>query len=295
MAEHVPVMCREVVELLRPQRGGVLVDCTLGLGGHARALLEGGATRLVGIDRDETALAIARTALAPFGARADVVHADYRDLDAVLDARGIDLVDGVLADLGMSSMQLEAPGRGFSFRRDEPLDMRMDRSAGETASDWLRTADESELARVIFEFGEERFSRRVARALVEARANAPIATTGQLASVVRRAIPTRGWQRIDPATRTFQAIRIHVNRELDRLDRFIGVAAGRLAAGARFVVITFHSLEDRIVKHAFRTIAQAGRGVLRLLTKHPLVATDEELAVNVRARSAKLRAIERLA
>jgi 16S rRNA (cytosine1402-N4)-methyltransferase len=295
MADHLPVMCREVVELLRPERGGVFVDCTLGLGGHARALLEAGATRLIGLDRDEAALAIARAALAPFAGRAEFVHADFRDLDALLELRGLDVVDGVLADLGVSSMQLDEPGRGFSFRRDEPLDMRMDRTQGETAADWIRTADETELARVIFEFGEERYSRRIARALVEARSRAPIDTTAQLAAIVRRAIPSRGWQRIDPATRTFQAIRIHVNRELDRLDRFIEVAVARLAAGARFVVITFHSLEDRIVKHAFRALAQAGRGVLRLLTKHPLVATGDELAVNVRARSAKLRAIERLA
>ena len=295
MADHLPVMCREVVELLQPQRGGTYVDCTLGYGGHTRALLDAGATRVVGIDRDETALGLAREALAPFATRADLVHADYRDLDIVLDTRGIGTVDGILADLGVSSMQLDEPGRGFSFRRDEPLDMRMDRSAGETAAEWIRTVSEEELANVIFEFGEERFSRRIARAVVEARTRGPVETTGQLAAIARRAIPARGWQRIDPATRTFQAIRIRVNRELDRLDRFIERAVARLAAGARCVVISFHSLEDRVVKHTFRALAQGGRGVLRLLTKHPLVASQEELAVNVRARSAKLRAIERLA
>jgi 16S rRNA (cytosine1402-N4)-methyltransferase len=295
MSAHLPVMCREVVDLLQPQRGGTFVDCTVGLGGHARALLDAGATRLVGIDRDETALALARETLAPYAGRAELVHADYRDLDAILDVRGLSRVEGILADLGVSSMQLDEPGRGFSFRRDEPLDMRMDRTRGESAAEWIRTAGEEELANVIYEFGEERFSRRIARALVEARDRDPIETTGQLAALVRRAIPSRGWQRIDPATRTFQAIRIRVNHELDRLDRFIDAAVARLAAGARCVVISFHSLEDRIVKRAFRALAQGGRGVLGLLTKHPIVASDEELAVNVRARSAKLRAIERLA
>lgn len=295
MALHEPVLTREVVDLLQPVRGGLFVDCTVGLGGHARAMLDAGATRLVGLDRDAEALAQARTALAAHGDRVTLVHADYRDLDAVLDARGIGRVDGVLADLGVSSMQLDDPSRGFSFRVDEPLDMRMDRSSGETAARWLGRVEEGELADTIYAFGEERFSRRIARTIVAARAVAPIETTGQLAAIVRRAVPTRGWQRIDPATRTFQAIRIRVNDELDRLDAFLEAAAGRLAAGARLVVISFHSLEDRIVKHTFRALASAGRALVRLLTARPLVASDEELARNLRARSAKLRAVERLA
>jgi 16S rRNA (cytosine1402-N4)-methyltransferase len=291
---HEPVMVPEVLAMLAPERGGVFVDCTVGLGGHSRALLEAGATRILGLDRDETALAIARDTLAAFGDRVDLAHADYRDLDRVLDARGIVDVDGALADLGVSSMQLDAEGRGFSFRRDEPLDSRMDRGAGPTAADLLRDVDETTLADVIFRFGEERYSRRVARAIVTARRDGPIATTGQLAAIVRRAVPHRGYQRIDPATRTFQAIRIWVNRELDGLDTFLGTAVRRLRQGARLVVITFHSLEDRIVKHAFRALT-AGTDALRILTKRPLVPADDERDRNPRARSAKLRAIERLA
>ena len=211
-----------------------------------------------------------------------------------MQSRGLAAVDGILADLGVSSMQLDEEGRGFSFRRDEPLDMRMDRSQGPSAADLIATADETDLANVIFQYGEERHSRRVARAIVHARQRAPLQTTGALAEVVRRAVPTRGYQRIDPATRTFQAIRIWVNRELEGLDAFLADAAKRLLAGARFVVITFHSLEDRVVKHTFRALAAAG-DALQVLTRKPVMAGDAELARNPRARSAKLRAIERLA
>jgi 16S rRNA (cytosine1402-N4)-methyltransferase len=291
---HEPVMVPQVLTLLAPARGGLFVDCTVGLGGHGRALLEAGASRLLGLDRDQAALAVASETLAAFRDRVELVHADYRDLDRVLDERGIGGVDGALADLGVSSMQLDGDGRGFSFRRDEPLDMRMDRSRGETAASLLVRAGEEEIADVIFRFGEERYSRRVARAIVNARAESPIETTGRLAAIVRRAVPQRGRQRIDPATRTFQALRIWVNRELDGLDAFLGRAAERLLAGARLAVITFHSLEDRIVKHAFRALAGAG-GALRLVTKRPLTPADDEVARNPRARSAKLRAIERLA
>ena len=293
-AAHEPVMVPQVVDLLAPNRGGVFIDCTVGLGGHSRALLEAGADRIVGLDRDRSALALAATALAPFGDRVELVHADFKDLDRVLDDRGIARVAGALADLGISSMQLDEEGRGFSFRRDEPLDMRMDQSAGSTAAEFLRDVDETKLADVIFRFGEERFSRRVARSIVEARQDAPIETTGRLAAIVRRAVPHRGYQRIDPATRTFQALRIWVNRELDDLEAFLARAAERLLATARFAVITFHSLEDRIVKHTFRALAQHG-GALGVVTKRPLVPSDEEIARNPRARSAKLRAIERLA
>jgi 16S rRNA (cytosine1402-N4)-methyltransferase len=202
-------------------------------------------------------------------------------------------MDGALADLGVSSLQLEAPGRGFSFQRDEPLDMRMDRTAGETAADFVARASERELADVIFQYGEERFSRRVARSIVAARAAAPIDTTARLAAIVRRAIPRRGPMRIDPATRTFQALRIWVNRELDGLDRFIAAAVRRLRAGARLAVITFHSLEDRIVKHALRALAQGHEAVVRVLTKKPIVPGDDEIRANPRARSAKLRVAER--
>jgi 16S rRNA (cytosine1402-N4)-methyltransferase len=292
---HEPVLVAEVLEALRPGRGGVFLDCTVGLGGHARALLEGGATRLVGLDRDRDALAVARDALAEFGDRATLVHADYRDFEPELDRLAIGTVDGILADLGVSSMQLDAEGRGFSFRRDEPLDMRMDRSRGVTAAEWIAAADERELADAIFRWGEERFARRIARGLVRAREDAPLTTTGQLAAVVRRAVPSRGYQRIDPATRTFQAIRIAVNRELDRLDAFLEAAANRLAVGARLAVISFHSLEDRVVKHTFRALAGAGRTAFGLVTRRPLGPGDEEIGRNPRARSAKLRVVERLA
>lgn len=291
---HEPVMVTEVLELMQPSRGGLFVDCTTGLGGHARAVLEAGATRLIGLDRDLSALAIAREALRPFGDRVELVHADYRELDRILDERAIEGAAGILADLGVSSMQFDAEGRGFSFRRDEPLDMRMDQSRGPSVADLLRDVDETELADVIYRFGEERASRRVARGIVNARRESPIDTTGRLAAIVRRAVPHHGHQRIDPATRTFQALRIWVNRELDGLDGFLAAAARRLLANARLAVITFHSLEDRIVKHTFRAMEKAGDG-LRILTKRPLVAADQEVARNPRARSAKLRAIERFA
>jgi 16S rRNA (cytosine1402-N4)-methyltransferase len=291
---HEPVLVAEVIGLLEPSRGGVFVDCTVGLGGHSRALLEAGAARVLGLDRDTTALAIARDTLAAFGQRVELVHGDYRDLGRVLDERGIDAVDGVMADLGVSSMQLDADGRGFSFRRDEPLDMRMDQTRGPTAADLLRDVEEEELANVIFQFGEERHSRRVARAIVGARRETAIETTARLASIVRRALPYKGHQRIDPATRTFQALRIWVNRELDGLDAFLADATRRLRARARLAVITFHSLEDRIVKHTFRALEKTGEG-LRILTKRPLTPAEEEVARNPRARSAKLRAIERFA
>jgi 16S rRNA (cytosine1402-N4)-methyltransferase len=279
---------------LAPERGGLFVDCTVGLGGHTRALLEAGASRVIGLDRDSDALALAAAELGAFGERLELVHADYRSVAHVLAERGISTIDGALADLGVSSLQLDSEGRGFSFRRDEPLDMRMDRSTGATAADLINTTGEVDLANTIFEFGEERHSRRIARAIVETRARQPIATTGQLAEIVRRAVPTRGWQRIDPATRTFQALRIWVNGELDRLDTFLRGVVDRLREGGRIVVISFHSLEDRIVKHTFRALERAD-ALVRVLTKRPIVPGDEELQRNPRARSAKLRAAERLA
>jgi 16S rRNA (cytosine1402-N4)-methyltransferase len=256
-------------------------------------LLDAGVSRLIAIDRDRDALAMARAALAAFGDRVSFVHADYRELGAVLDAQGVGEVSGLLADLGVSSMQLDQEGRGFSFRRDEPLDMRMDRSQGETAAELLDRVDEHELADVIYRFGEERRSRQVARAVVTARSQAPITTTGRLAEIVRRGVAARGWQRIDPATRTFQALRIWVNRELDGLDSFIGSASSRLQLEGRMAVIAFHSLEDRVVKHTLRELSRGETATLKVLTKHPIVATDAEAGANPRARSAKLRAAVR--
>ncbi|MGQ0733261.1 MAG: 16S rRNA (cytosine(1402)-N(4))-methyltransferase RsmH [Acidobacteriota bacterium] len=282
------MLLAEVLDALQPGRGGVFVDATVGAGGHARALLTHGATRLVGLDRDRAALAVAAETLAAWHDRVELVHADYRDLASVLDRRGVRLIDGALVDLGLSSMQLDAEGRGFSFRRDEPLDMRMDTSSGETAAARVASVDESDLADVIFRFGEERHARRIARVIVAARGVQPIETTGQLAGLVRRAVPSRGWQRIDPATRTFQALRIWVNQELDGLEQFLRMTAGRLNEAGRLAVISFHSLEDRIVKHTFRSLAEC-----RVLTKRPITPRDEERVANPRARSAKMRAVER--
>lgn len=290
MSVHVPVMTADVVTFLQPARGGLFVDCTIGPGGHARALLEAGAGRVIGIDRDADALAAARQALAPWADRVELVHADFREIATVLDQRGVRVVDGALADLGVSTLQLEAEGRGFSFQRDEPLDMRMDRRAPETASHLVNTLSERELADLIFTYGEERHARRIARRIVEARRRGPIRTTLELARLVRRAIPGRRG-RIDPATRTFQALRIRVNHELERLDAFLRDVVDRLRAGGRFVVIAFHSLEDRIVKRTFHAL---DGHLVRVLTKKPLRPAPIEVASNPRARSARLRAAERI-
>ena len=286
-------MVAEVLEHLAPARGGTFVDCTVGYGGHTRALLDAGATRVIGFDRDPSALTEARTALTGYGTRVMLLHTDYRRLDDVLDRHGVGPVDGLLADLGVSSMQLDSPGRGFSFRRDEPLDMRMDTTTGPTAAEAIRDADERTLADVIYEYGEDRHARRIARAIAESRGRAPITTTGQLADVVRRAIPRKGYSRIDPATRTFQAIRIWLNRELEGLDQFLTRAAARLAPGGRLAVISFHSLEDRVVKHTLRALQASGEGGITIRTKRPVVPTESEVERNPRARSAKLRAAEK--
>jgi 16S rRNA (cytosine1402-N4)-methyltransferase len=290
---HEPVMVAEVLEHLAPARGGVFVDCTVGYGGHTRAMLHAGASRVIGLDRDPDALRQAGAALAAEESRVELVHSDYRRLDEILDARGITAVDGILADLGVSSMQLDEAGRGFSFRRDEPLDMRMDRTSGLTAAEMIRDADERTLADVIYEFGEERHARRIARAIVEARDRSAVDSTGRLAEVVRRAVPRKGYSRIDPATRTFQAIRIWVNRELEGLDVFLTQAARRLRPGGRMAVIAFHSLEDRIVKHTLRSLQATGDIGLTIRTKRPVVPSEAEVERNPRARSAKLRVAER--
>ena len=222
------------------------------------------------------------------------MHADYRELAGVLDRLGLATVSGVLADFGVSSMQLDGEGRGFSFKRDEPLDMRMDRTRGETAAEMLEGVDEGELADIIYRFGEERRSRQVAYGIVMARQQSPITTTGRLAEIVRRGVRARGWQRIDPATRTFQALRIWVNGELDGLESFIGTAASRLEASGRLALISFHSLEDRIAKHTLRDLARGDEATVKVLTKHPVTASEAEAGANPRARSAKLRAAVRV-
>lgn len=290
---HEPVLVDEVVGFLRPRPDGIYVDATVGLGGHAAAVLAAGAGRLIGIDRDAEALAIARRRLESAAARVELVHADYRDLTRVLSARGIDRVAGIVADLGVSSMQLDDAARGFSFRLGGPLDMRMDRSTGPTAAELIATVEEKTLADVIWRFGEERHSRRIARAIVRARDRQPLTETAALASVVRAAAGGRGSQRIDPATRTFQALRIWVNRELDGLDAFLDEAVNALEPGARLAVIAFHSLEDRVVKHTFRRLAADAR--IQLVTRKPVGPADAEVERNPRARSARLRVAERAA
>jgi 16S rRNA (cytosine1402-N4)-methyltransferase len=288
------VLVREVVSLLRPRADGLYVDCTVGLGGHATALVAAGAGRVIGIDRDEQALSLARTRLGDAGGRVTLVHADYRDLPAVLDSLGETGMDGAVVDLGVSSMQLDDPARGFSFRYAGPLDMRMDRSTGQPLADRLADVDATTLADVIWRYGEERHSRRIARAILAAWARGELSDTVVLASVVRRAAGGGRWQRLDPATRTFQALRIWVNDELDRVDGFVEAAIGRLRQGGRLAAIAFHSLEDRVIKHTFRRLAGASPACA-VVTKRAVRPEPAELERNPRARSARLRAVERVA
>jgi 16S rRNA (cytosine1402-N4)-methyltransferase len=287
---HVPVMAAEAVEFLRPSDGGLFVDCTVGLGGHSRALLEAGAARVIGLDRDLDALARARETLAPWGDRVELVHADYRAIEEVLDRRQIERVDGALADLGVSSLQFDEPGRGFSFQRDEPLDMRLDPDRGQTAADLLNHLDEPTLAALIHEHGEERYARRIARTIVRRR---PLRTTGELVAAVRAAVPRAAWpRRTHVATRTFQALRMAVNDETGALRQTLQEIPGLLAVGGRLGVISFHSGEDRIVKQTFRALDSAGYVELE---PSPLTPGDDEVRANPRARSAKLRVLERTA
>jgi 16S rRNA (cytosine1402-N4)-methyltransferase len=295
---HAPVLLDDPLTWLAPRPGGRYCDATLGLAGHGRAILERSAPdgQLIGIDRDSSALALARIQLEPFGDRVTLVHARFSQAREVLERLAMVPVDGFLVDLGVSSPQLDRPERGFSFRNDGPLDMRMDPESGESAADLLDRVDEDELARILREYGEERHAARVAHAIVEARRAGPVDTTGKLAAVVARAVP-RHEPGKNPATRTFQALRIAVNEELDEIDRFLTFAADCLRPGGRLCVIAFHSLEDRIVKRRFRTLAGrdgGGPAVLRILTKHVVVATRAERGRNRRSRSAKLRAAERL-
>jgi 16S rRNA (cytosine1402-N4)-methyltransferase len=292
-ALHAPVLAAEVVDMIRPRPNGVYVDCTLGLGGHTAALIAAGAGRILAIDRDESAIALARDRLGETGGRVEAVHADFRDLPHLLADRGVMLVDGIVVDLGVSSMQLDDPSRGFSFRSAGPLDMRMDRSSGPSLADKLADVDETTLVDVIWRYGEERRSRRVAKAMLTARDRGALTDTAALASIVRRAVGGPR-QRIDPATRTFQALRIWVNDEASGLDAFLGAAADRLSPGGRLAVIAFHSLEDRVVKHEFRRLASE-RAELSVVTRRPVIASDAERAANPRARSARLRVLERAA
>lgn len=297
---HEPVLLAEALAMLAVRPGGLYVDGTVGLGGHAAAILDAGApdARLLGLDRDAETLDRAREALASYGDRVRLVHADFREAPAWL---GGERADGVLLDLGVSSVQLDTAERGFSFQADGPLDMRMDRSAGETAADVVNEMDEEDLADVIYRFGEDRASRRIARAIVSARRQHRIATTGELATLVRRAAgrPQRR-PGLDPATRTFQALRIYVNRELDRLSDALRALAACLAPNGRLAVIAFHSLEDREVKHTFRALGaesldplRAGDKGFEVLAKKPVRPGDAEAARNPRSRSARLRGLRR--
>lgn len=276
---------------MRPRGDGLYVDCTFGFGGHSRALLAAGAGQVIAIDRDPTAERSVTDDLR--SERFALVHSDFRHLEKVLASRAIGKVDGILADLGVSSMQLDSPERGFSFRQAGPLDMRMDSSQGPTLHDRLTEVDETELADVIWKYGDERHSRRVARAIVAARERGALTDTAALAAIVRRAAGGGRWHRIDPATRTFQALRIWVNDELEGLDRFLETAAGALAIDGRLIVIAFHSLEDRIVKQTFRRVAE-GQASLRVLTKRPVVPDAADAERNPRARSARLRVLANL-
>jgi 16S rRNA (cytosine1402-N4)-methyltransferase len=307
---HIPVLLRETVEFLRPVPGGAFVDCTVGAGGHADAILEASSPdgRLLGLDRDPAAIALSRRRLARFGDRARIEHGDFRDLLASARRAGFFAVDGIVADLGVSSMQLDDRARGFSFRGDGPLDMRMDPSSGgSTAADLLASLPETEIRRILRVYGEERLAGPIARALVRRRESAPVRTSSELAALVERvAGPAARRFAIHPATRTFQALRIAVNRELEGLDAFVADAVSLLRRGGRLSVIAFHSLEDRAVKHAMRALAErcicppglpvcgCGReNVVRVLTAKPVVPSRPEVDSNPRARSAKLRAVER--
>ena len=303
---HASVLLAETIELLAPMPEEVFVDATLGLGGHTKALLETEATlRVIGIDQDAEAMAMAKKRLAAFGDRVEFRQGNFADI-----RKFVDKADGILADLGVSSLQFDSGSRGFSFRFDAPLDMRMDADGDdETAAELLERLPQDEIANLIYRYGEERFSRRIARRIVERRnAGSPIRTTNELAELVERSVPRKPKDKIHPATKTFQALRIAVNRELDVLERFLKDEIDLLRPNGRLAIISFHSLEDRMVKQAFLKasgkcqcpprIPQCLCGAKReveILTKKPITAGDEELDLNPRSRSAKLRAVRKLA
>jgi 16S rRNA (cytosine1402-N4)-methyltransferase len=309
-APHRPVLLAETLQFLVPERGGLYIDFTVGLGGHSEAILNSSReTRVIGMDRDPEALEFARARLLPFGDRFRGFHTNFREIENVLREVNELNPQGILVDLGVSSLQFDSPERGFSFRFEAPLDMRMDPTQGETAADLLLRLPEEEIARIIFEFGEERHSRRIARRIVEQRERGtPIATTTELANLIQRSVGGRKRSQIHPATKTFQALRIAVNTELDGLAEFVRSAADLLSPEGRFVAISFHSLEDRIVKRELRRLSGhcecpprlpvcrcGARTVVEVLTKRPVVPGPDEMNENPRARSAKLRAARKLA
>lgn len=307
-ARHIPVLVHEVVDALRPRDGGRYLDGTFGAGGYSSAMLDRADCQVIAIDRDPDAIAAGQALAERYAPRLRLIEGRFGDMAELLSAEGVEEVDGVALDLGVSSMQFDQAGRGFSFRASGPLDMRMERS-GPSAADLVNEADEAELADIIWRYGEERKSRRVARAIVEARKHKRIETTGELADIVRRAVGPKGRDESDPATRTFQALRIAVNDELGELERGLAAAEQVLAPGGRLAVVSFHSLEDRAVKEFVR--ARAGRtpgpsrhappsvgdraATLSDLTRRPVAPSAAEIAVNPRARSARLRVAEKLA
>jgi len=288
---HRPVLLEEVLALLAPQAGGVYVDATVGAGGHAAAILEATSPsgRLIGLDRDPAAVALAGQRLERFGDRVRLRHGTFAELAVHLDREGVGSASGIVADLGLSSAQLDDGERGFSFSAEGPLDMRFDRNSGKTAGELLNHLDERELSDLIFNYGEERRARAIARRIVARR---PIRTTADLRRAVHSVLGPARRGAIDSATRTFQALRIAVNQEIEALEAFLEAASARLAPGGRLVVISYHSLEDRAVKWGFREKARSEH--LRILTRKPLRPSDKEVAANRRARSAKLRALERV-
>jgi 16S rRNA (cytosine1402-N4)-methyltransferase len=287
---HVPVLRAEVLAALDPSEGKVFIDATLGAGGHTEAILRVSGTKVIGLDQDPSALVLASERLLRFGARFRAVKARFSDIASVVRDLGIERVDGVLADIGVSSMQLDQADRGMSFRHDGPLDMRMDPTSGETARELIAGLSDDELADVLFKLGEERRSRRVARCIKQAEAAGELSTTADLRRAVVRAVGPARIGGVDPATRTFQALRIAVNREIEELEALLEAAPHVLAPSGVLAIISFHSLEDRLVKRAFKDSP-----AWEPLTKKPVVATDAELARNPRARSAKLRAARLLA
>jgi len=294
--EHVPVLLQEILEWLAPAPGEVFLDGTVGAGGHAEALAQrvGPAGLVVGADADPAMLAAAGRRLAAFS-WVRLVHADFADLPRLREAAGGRAFDGILLDLGLSSPQLADPSRGFSFREDGPLDMRRDPGAGgPTAADLLRRRSARELEEIFRRFGEERFARRIAQAVVARRRRAPLSRTGELAELVAQAIPRKAWPRtIHPATRVFQALRIAVNGELDSLAAFLSAFPDHVAPGGRVAVISFHSLEDRMVKEAFRALCAGPGARFSAAGRKPVVPGAQEIAANPRARSAKMRALYR--
>ncbi len=294
---HIPVMLREVIDYLDPRPGNIIVDATLGTGGHSIEILKrispGG--RLIGIDRDGNSLAVCRKRFAEFAGSYELVHANFADLDIALGKLGIGEVDGMVFDLGISTFQLKDAQRGFSFQSDGPLDMRMDQDSYISAYDLVNNLNESEISNMLWSFGQERWHNRIARILVQERRLQPIATTAQLAELVMRAIPhryRRGYYRIHPATRTFQAVRIAVNRELEILEGSLKKAIAILKKGAKICVISFHSLEDRVVKHTFRALK--AEGLIDIVTAKPLTPVAGEVEENPASRSSKFRVAERV-